>query len=211
MAIWTAQVAFESATTLPKDRMVNTFSFEGSESVTDVSNIDDMLVDFYTNEQISNSISDFFPSQTYSGDYTVSVYCLDDPEPRVPRGVFPHSFTPSVLTAFPTEVSLVLSFHGDFVSGVNLQRQRGRIYLPALAASLNVSPGRPATTFINDVLSAAGELADAAAASTAFDWVVWSRAGNTTYGPVNQGWVDDEWDTQRRRGRSAANRYPWNI
>jgi hypothetical protein len=36
-------------------------------------------------------------------------------------------------------------------------------------------------------------------------WSVWSEA-NQTASPVRDGWVDDAWDTQRRRGLDSSAR-----
>jgi hypothetical protein len=48
-----------------------------------------------------------------------------------------------------------------------------------------------------------GNLLDASQAATAWKWAVYSTV-NATGVEVTNGWVENAWDTQRRRGRIAT-------
>lgn len=131
-------------------------------------------------------------------------------------------------TPYPSEVAAVLSFHGDLTNIPQTApgppggpptirpaaRRRGRVFFGPLT---NITGSEdPATHeivlgtgFKNAVGRFGRELAllfDAGHAS--YHWVVASGADNTTYQIVN-GWVDDSFDTQRRRGQDRGGRTPW--
>jgi hypothetical protein len=103
---------------------------------------------------------------------------------------------------------MCVSFHGEYVSGEPQARRRGRVYVPWMQASSNVD-GRPESTFVTLLAASFAEFHAAAIASANVNWVVWSPTDSAAY-PVEAGWIDDAWDTQRRRGVSATYRIPWN-
>jgi hypothetical protein len=49
-----------------------------------------------------------------------------------------------------------------------------------------------------------------AALGTGYDWCVYSPTSNMLF-PISQIWVDDAWDTQRRRGVKATTRTTYNV
>lgn len=208
MAIWRAQVEFGSATNLPADKYVNTFHFEGSPTATDTMNIDDMLVDFYSVDYAGSPLLNRYPSTLFNGDYEVKIYCLDDPEPRVPRAEYSHDWTPISGDGLPSEIALVMSYHAAPVAGESQARRRGRIYLGPFGEGMN-SSNRPSNDLITDICAAAAALKAAADASVTWQWVVYSRAASAGYHVVG-GWVDDAWDTQRRRGWERTARTLWS-
>lgn len=129
--------------------------------------------------------------------------------------------------ALPGEVSCCLSFHGD-LSGVPedtpglppgpagdahpAARKRGRIYVGPLTMGATVADTGaangdqlPSGFFINDLAFAAGQLHRASLATVNIVWVVASRRDNVV-SPVTGGWVDNAFDTQRRRGVKATAR-----
>jgi hypothetical protein len=90
------------------------------------------------------------------------------------------------------------------------ERHRGRLFLgPLNTTACQVGPGgagrqRPGAVFLNDVkLAAAGVNADLT--SLGAEWIVFSRRDWAGY-PVVGGFIDDAFDTQRRRGAKAATR-----
>lgn len=139
---------------------------------------------------------------------------LQEPEPRQP--VYENNLTALATTGTttcPPELALVMSFKGTYVSGENAARKRGRIYLgPWNGAATSTADGRPTSTVISAIVTAAGALLTAATADTAYDWVVYSRAtdesglGGSGISVVTGGWVDNDWDIQRRRGYLSASR-----
>lgn len=205
MATFLFTVTFTAISELPADNLVNTWHFEGSGS--DFDNVGDMLEDFYTTTpdgQIG-PISDFMTSQTITGDYTMKAYDLSDPKPRAPQWEETRTLVELPNAAgLPDEVALVMSYHASPLSGVSAARRRGRVYLGGLASAANVV-GRPATAFRTIVAAAGRDLIQASNASTSWDWVQYSPTANAANTVVG-GWVDDSWDTQRRRGRQATSR-----
>lgn len=114
-------------------------------------------------------------------------------------------------TPMPLEVAICASYKASDGS-IPLARRRGRVYLgPLNTTVLNVTGDYPApsTPFTNQVAWASKQLATASAALGA-PWAVWSRAQAGAYG-IDAGWVDNEFDTQRRRGVEATSRKTWAI
>lgn len=132
-------------------------------------------------------------------------YNKADLKPRAPVVTGVANLTPSTGLGLPTEVALCVSFQSLPTSGIRQSRRRGRIYLPFLLASLNGTDSRPTTAFVNVVVAAADALVTTSKAATDYFWGVHSpTTGATT--EVDNGWVDNEWDTQRRRGRPRTTR-----
>lgn len=157
------------------------------------------------------AIDQFFSNMVrVSNGLTLKSYDMADPEPRAPLLEDSYNLTISNSDPLPAEVSLVLSFQALQESGVPQARRRGRVYLPFMQSSQNLPAGRPSTTLINGVIDAASDLVDAGKDDPYFDWAVFSTV-DQDFGLVNNGWVDNEWDTQRRRGRDATFRTTFVI
>jgi len=138
----------------------------------------------------------------------------------------------AVTTPLPEEVSLCMSFHGAYGTlietgavdtaipstesardqgapathtGVDRPRSRlrGRIYVGPLnlQAITTSNPVRPTSTARATIALAGGGLL----ALTTSPWAVWSRR-NATVITTSTGWVDDAFDTQRRRGLKSSTR-----
>lgn len=121
----------------------------------------------------------------------------------------------------PSEVALCGTYHAalggtveeQVIGGVTTRpraRKRGRLYIgplvqPAVGAIVN-GEVRPAVNLQEDIEYACEQLV----AGGPSDWVVWSRAAGLTY-IITGGWVDDAFDTQRRRGGAATNRTAWGT
>lgn len=107
------------------------------------------------------------------------------------------------------ELCVVLSYRATYISGVSPKRRRGRIYVGPWAAGLvNTTTGLIASSVVAGVRLAGEDLLAASDASADYTWIVYSpttdTAGTgepTTGFPVVAGWVDNEVDVQRRRGR----------
>jgi hypothetical protein len=152
--------------------------------------------------------------QTYmSSLYTwsaarIKLYNLEDPIPRVPIFDLPMGLTGSFpLNTLPQEVALCLSFQGPRVSGQNQARRRGRVYLgPWATAAGDSGTGRPEAAMVTAINDSANTFLAASIAATSWSWAVISTAagGPAVAVPVENGWVDNSWDTQRRRGNSPG-------
>lgn len=142
----------------------------------------------------------------------VSILRMVEPTPRDPY-VFPCTFTARTSGSnLPSEVSLCGSFRAVNISGVPNARRRGRLYIgPFSSAALNASGvSRP-----NSSLEAAVERFIEALSTPvledgeAITHRVYSSLETSSWpegAEVNTGWVDNEWDTQRRRGNRSTGR-----
>lgn len=130
--------------------------------------------------------------------HTLTGYNMADPEPRVPVWTSDWSLTgtPSG-DSMPTEVALCVSFKADLESGTPAARRRGRIYLGPFDTSPN-SDGRPSAAFVEGVADAASTFAQDLIVP-GFALVVYSRVDGVARTATGL-WVDNAWDTQRRRG-----------
>jgi hypothetical protein len=128
------------------------------------------------------------------------------------------SFTPRTLIGgLPDEVACCLSYrHFPYDAGINPQSQRGRIYFGPLNPDAFEgsgggdewnTPPRPATAFKNILAAAASDLEDANDADNT--WIVYSRVLDQGFA-VTDGWIDNAFDTQRRRGVAATARTLWS-
>lgn len=115
---------------------------------------------------------------------------------------------PTANLPYPTEVAVCLSFKGLLDTSIPAARQRGRIYLGPVHLVGNMVGNRlvfPAGYRANVAASASWLRAFSTAG---IDWCVWSHAELQAF-PVVAGWVDNAFDTQRRRGTDATARTIW--
>lgn len=132
-------------------------------------------------------------------------YARSDAKPRAPIMTDTYSLSPGGTAPLPTEVALCLSFQAAKVSGSPQARRRGRVYLPFMDEERNHTDGRPTAGLVSGVAAEAAAFLAASDAAAAWSWHVYSTVG--LFGAVvTDGWVDNEWDTQRRRGRKATSR-----
>lgn len=201
MPIVRAQVSMPGESGLPQDQVVNTLHFFLPVAVTDppLDEISAALTAFYQiiDEELAGQLIDSPASVTY--------YDLSEPEPRVPiRTPDLIALTVDATDALPPEVALALSFQAPKVSGEDQRRRRGRIYVGPFTET-GSSAGRPAAALLTTMESALQGLLDDATAATTWAWVVYSRVGDSV-ATITEAWIDNEWDTQRRRGRVATDR-----
>lgn len=202
------QASLQGATGIPADRFVNTLAFRhngiGSPTFLGLTN---SIRDFYA------ALTSYMPASSLLGgnNLTCTVYSLVDPLPRAPVFVQQYAVSFGSSDPLPTEVAVCSSFAATAASGVPPARRRGRIYVGPLAESANSSSGqsRPLPAFITALADATEDLATDAVLS-GFDLSVWSRRDSELF-PVARGWVDNAWDTQRRRGIEATARTSWAI
>ena len=205
-----AQVVFENVSKKPEDRIVNTFHFTDEAGYSTTTHWH-WLARFYTEPTAPNtaSVSSYLSPKLSRDAFAcqVRLYDLGQAPPREPEVHFftldpAGSSSPSV----PNEVCSVLSFYGDR----NLPRQRGRIYIGPLAATA-IEDGTPdlrvSGAFRNAVADAARTLRTG---DGTFKWCVYSTvSGSPVTHDVTAGWIDNAFDTQRRRGAAATDRLTW--
>lgn len=209
MPIIRATCTLEARSGIPADRATNTYHFDVSATGEAIlSGCADLLQNLYVDgfEEYAGIVT--WMSDELCGDVMgIQLYNLDDPEPRAPiyqRGL---EINPTDTSGLPAEVSLVVSFQGPQESGEPQARRRGRIYVPWMAENWNTE-SRPTTALIEGMTNQFTEFLAASDASVSVDWVVWSPTAEAAYG-VDNGWVDNAWDTQRRRGTRPTARTFW--
>lgn len=157
-------------------------------------------------------------------------YNLLDTEPRVP--LFDTMPTLTVGSAnpndLPPEIAIVVSYQAAPESGLNQRRRRGRFYWGPLSFNISGTPDIPTVpTAIVDSLAAAAwnklvipTPTDASLAVFSGYTATDTPVGETppsgadyipelvpgSFSRVSQLWVDNAWDTQRRRGLKATYR-----
>lgn len=187
---------------LPEDAVTNTWHF--SATLTDVTSqlagITTALTNFY-------QAVDVYLSTRITNTLNITYYRLDDPSPRTPIGTGTATLTPGTTGILPQELALCVSFEGAKSSGVEQAHRRGRIYLGPLDAGVATSD-RPASA-ARTAIAAAGSALETAAFAAGTPWVVYSPTlGSSTN--VTNGWVDDAFDVQRRRGLRPTTRTTWS-
>lgn len=219
MAIVRVQASLVRDTLLPEDVSTNTWHCSTSDDVpanilTDTAAFIADLDTFY------DSVGDILgEGMTGAGEFRA--YNLADPEPRVPILITAFAYIPGT-NQFPGEVAIVGSFHADIGSGDIAARKRNRVYIGPVASTkggIVTGGNRPAAATVTQLRDALAALLVASNGSAAYTWQTFSptNAGpknpdgtyaNLTAGidPVTGGWVDNAWDTQRRRGLATTSR-----
>lgn len=209
MAVYRFQVTIPTDSAIPADYVTNTFHFSTVGAIpiiTDFDNVRDMLADFYAKAPSGGGLAlTNYYANNLANTVQVKAYALEDSIPRAP--VYESTFTAAWggTNNQPSEVALVMSFQAARASGVPQARRRNRVYLGPWGTNGADSSGRPAAALVTQIARAGSDLAAAASSSVNWNWVVWSPSSSQDY-QVDNGWVDNAWDTQRRRGVKATSR-----
>jgi hypothetical protein len=188
------QVARVPTSNLPRDRIIHTVHFKTLDPVFDADHAD-IAAD------IATLFDQTLPPITGFGSWEVKVYDEGDAMPREPRAVHTLAQRTPGSGATAREVALCLSFFADR----NLPRYRGRIYMGPMTSGIGERPSSQQTgygTALANGLAGIGGLD--------IQWCVKSRADGE-YRQVTDFWIDDEWDTQRRRGLKATTRVAGTV
>lgn len=189
--VYKFQVSMPVTSTLPRDRISNTLHFQhasGGLLDTDLTTMCTDLANLYKDRYgISNK------------EITAKAYNIGAP-PQYPRASV--TINPGGIwdTASPREIALCLSYAG---ANRGNKSERGRIYLmPGVAsASGLVGTQRPSSTNLAWALAfyttANGSFPDLGGVDWKFG--IYSPTYDK-FTQSKQAWVNDEWDTQRRRG-----------
>jgi len=199
MAIMRALVRFPAASLDTEDDVTNTWHFDLTTfEEGDITPVETALDTFYT-----SFITSLAASHTWSSG-RIKWYNLADTEPRAPvkDTAFVISGTASA-NQLPRELAICLSFQGSQISGIRQARRRGRVYLGPFGTGANGTDGMIATSLTTTISTAAGVLLGASAAASNWAWIVYSPTMGEG-APVDNGWVDNAWDVQRRRGVDAS-------
>jgi len=200
-----AQVILHTADAFAANYVTNSFAFTGTDPVPVLSGITTAIKDFYddlTPSLMSSSI-------TQNG-HEIKYYDLPGPVPNYPIDEDTFNLAASWTgSPMPSEVALCLSFQGQRTPGFPQARRRGRVYIGPVGTAANTS-GRPSSTFITMLANAATTFkSNILALGDDTVWSVWSVADQAGVG-IDNGWVDNVWDTQRRRGVEETSRTTWS-
>lgn len=197
-----------------EDYVVNTFHFRTPNGADPSPQITDEAMDnvqaFY--EAIDGDLMNQDVVECF-----LKVYDLTDPEPRAPIGERNFGLAAAAEPKLPEEMAICCSYSAALESGVPRARRQGRIYIGCLKlAVLDQSElhTRVSETARGALAVAAGALIDAG--TNGAIWSVLSvtdwDAGMVVYNaarPIIQGYVDDAFDVQRRRGPKPSDRTPF--
>jgi hypothetical protein len=193
MPLYKMLVSFLADSAFPKDRMVVAPYFMDNGLTTDPGNLCTGLNDLFqgAGKVITQAME--VRTQAYEIDTGTG---LSGP-PKAERTKNKGSQGTSGISR---DVALCLSFYATD----NVPRKRGRIYVPWGITTFGTAAGtRPSTAHQNLLITLAQGFA--ALGGVDVDWVVWSPTDGQ-HRKVTHAFVDDEWDTQRRRGLSPTSR-----
>jgi hypothetical protein len=208
-----ALVSLPHVNGIAQDVVVNTFHFQtlSGDQTTALEEIMDELEAFYISPVATagSPLKEWLSSTLETQGSTIKLYLMSDliPRPVIAQRTFNLGVV-STLT-LPREVALCMSFQAVKLAGFPQSRRRGRVYLGPFgeqASSFTLGDARPAGTLINVVKGIGSRL------SSALEFSTWSIFSPTTGAllPVNDGWVDNSFDTQRRRGLDPSVRNTWS-
>lgn len=230
-------VKLSSVSSMPEDSVENVLHV-GWDTIVGYQDFIDATIDFFNvaaptaSAPLATRISDSISRA--ANQCSVSVYEINDLTGATPMGspVKVQTFTMGAsdgTSPMPEEVATVISFNADLtnapVSQVNptpppafirpQSRRRGRMYVGPLQISAGTDVGlvlRPSTNWIGDLGKAFKELAETVNAVAPGDNYlgIWSRADAEVH-EIIAGYVDNAWDTQRRRGLAPTSRTPFTI
>lgn len=193
---------------MSEDVYVNNFTFLADDNkVTAADDIAGALQDFYETPGPAYPVGAYF-HPCVSNDATIKVYKLTDPKPREPlvRG-YTSTATRSNGQGIPEEAAITLSFSA---AAPHTARRRGRVYLGPLNVGVVEEDAVSHASYVRaatraDIAAAAVRLANKPDAG----WLIHSLMAGGTFAAVETGWIDDAFDTQRRRGQDARSRFTW--
>jgi len=199
MPLYTTQVTLFPTSNLVADASTNTWSVDAL-NLTQLGNFESALVVFY------RALTSLYPNIVRQNTHQIKSYNRADPKPRAPVTNSTWNFISAPTgVPLPPEVSLCGSFQAPPFSGVPQARRRGRIYIGPLSSGTLDTLGRPTAGTVTVLRNALEALRVSSAAAADWKWQVFSVKNLTGY-TITNGWVDNEFDTQRRRGRLAVSR-----
>lgn len=208
MSLYRVQTVIHTTDAIPANFVTNTMTFDI---------LDDAPGDFATAApKLANALEAFYrgfqtrlSSKLELTGHEFKYYKLSDPTPRPPVLLDTWALTGKGGTALPSENAVVLSWQASKVAGLIQASRRNRIYLgPWALTAHNGTTGLIEATTITEITTAASLLIAQGIADGDWDLVVYSPKLNQGY-DFADGWCDNAWDTQRRRGVEATVRTTW--
>jgi len=211
MAILSCQILLKTTDNIAANFTTNTIHFDVDTGAV-LPGLDETMQDIVN--QITSTYEGF---RTRLGGlqqtgHEITFYDLGTPKPRVPFRMYDLDFTAALpQTVLPHEVAIVSSFKARREAGKSDRNRRNRVYIGPLAAStLDQATGRVGDATRLAIAAAWEEMASESADSDDWTWVIYSPTLEEAY-PVWEGFVDNAFDTQRRRGVSSTARAVWQT
>lgn len=197
MPLYRATVIIKAVSNLIEDASTNTYHFD-ADAVGDLAAVNTQLQLAY------QTMRTHYSNLMAQNGHEIKWYRLSDAKPRAPVRIDTFNFTtsPSGLP-LPTEVAMVVSFQGAKSSGQPQARRRGRVFFGPMPTTASDGTAFIAAGTRTAAVNAFGTLLDASQAAATWKWAVFSTVNGTGV-PVDNGWVENAFDTQRRRGRIAT-------
>jgi hypothetical protein len=210
-----ALVEIPMRTGMPRDTVVNTFAFKmhAGTATTDAAR-DDVIAAL--NHFYLNGATGINPLGAYLGQAVnrgtnqcmIKTYDMAEAPPRTPRiGTFTLPTVSGSYSPIPSEVALCLSFKAASKKGPS---GRGRVFFGPInggaVAEDSDYVNRPTSALINSLKHAGAALRDECTSVGIVDWCIYSTIGTDHLHPVTDVWVDNEFDTMRKRGFRATSR-----
>lgn len=221
-----AQITLHGISGIPSDVYMNSFHFRHPDdpSPTEWTDLSDAIIAFYNDtpasvvpgdEAPTGSVGAMLSGAVTQNNHDLRFYEVSAAPPRLPvvEVVWNLDEAPGV-TALPEEVAICLSMKGDTVAGTDSgpgphlpARHRNRTYIgPTRTAFLDFAESacRPSLQAQSRIMNAFAAMGDASI-TAGFRPEVWSPTRDAGEA-VQTFWVDNAWDTQRRRGGQPTSR-----
>lgn len=196
-----AQVTLLTDSVDPADYQSNGFAVQGdTASTTDLDTWAGAIKDFYDNVLFIGGCLGLAQN-----NHIVKFYTIGAGPPNYPvyETTFNFDTNPGDIQ-MPMEVALCISYSNTTENTVPRARRRGRIYLSGWSESFN-DAGRPVEANLSTLVGYYATYAGDVNAISGLTAGIWSRVNDVVY-QIDTAWVDNEWDTQRRRGGKASER-----
>lgn len=215
MAIIRVQHSFQGISLQPEDQYVNVFYFQSAGGAGTLAALATAIKGFYehTSAGSGQSLSTYLSGISDNPGATIKMYNLEDAIPRAT--IYSETYNPPIHGSgasrnLPDEVALCLSYSAGAASGLPIARRRGRMYIGpfcetamAFGGGLNVESGpNPA---LMATMAEQAQSMQTEAQGNGYDWSVYSPT-NAAAVSITSAWVDNAWDTQRRRGNKPTTR-----
>ncbi len=222
MAILRAEVHLPFTTNLPKDVSINALHFGVEGDADNDSNWDDIrdLVAAFWNTTISGIAPSAYLSsiiQRATDACYIKFYDAEaDPQVLLGQRNFTANSAAVAETNYPNEVAICLSLTCTPGGSVPVRRRRGRMYVGPVNVGVEGSrtvAGEEVPAVASTVRTTFATACENMATQDDFpfvSWGVWSTVNEALY-VITGGFIDNDFDTQRRRQYPASARTTWGT
>lgn len=205
MGIFMVRTILHTGDNLPANFVQNQFAINVS-GITEL-DADEVTVAVKT---FYDAVRGYLSSRVAATGHEVKFYALPGLKPNYPvtETTFNLAAQPAGTPA-PSEVAIVTSLVGVREAGQAMARRRGRMFIGPLNQS-TWGDDRPAAGMLTVISDATKDLAVDINAIENHRLGIWSTV-NQSWAVCAGGFVDNAWDTQRRRGIQPTARTNWTL